>query len=89
MKRLLTSLFAGSVSLVGIVATPSPAHATELQSCGSVFLTADSRCEFRREQDCEETCEVVSVDESCAAEPVHLVRIRMHGFGERFVHRNV
>ena len=47
-------------------AAPSNADAA-LERCGGVFLSGDAQCEFRREQDCEEHCEVVSVEESCAA----------------------
>ena len=66
MKRILSPLLAGIVPLTGI-AIPSFAHAEELESCGHIFLTGESVCEFRRDRDCHETCEVVSVEESCAA----------------------
>ena len=47
----------------------APANANAaLERCGGVFLSGDAQCEFRREQDCKETCEVVSVEHSCAAE---------------------
>ncbi|HVR19661.1 MAG TPA: hypothetical protein VMS65_08195, partial [Polyangiaceae bacterium] len=55
--------------LVGILSLPTAAFATEeVVSCGHIFLEGNTTCEFRRDQDCTETCEVVSVEESCAAD---------------------
>jgi MYXO-CTERM domain-containing protein len=55
-----------AIPLVAVLA-PSTANAS-LERCGGVFLSGDAQCEFRREQDCQEHCEVVSVEQSCAAE---------------------
>jgi len=55
-----------ALSFLAMLAAPSTAQAA-LDSCGGVFLSGDAQCEFRRQQDCEDHCEVVSVEESCAA----------------------
>jgi hypothetical protein len=68
MRNVATSLFFGSIALASVLGATSVANAEELESCGGIFLSAGSSCEFRRDQDCKETCEVVSVEESCTAE---------------------
>jgi hypothetical protein len=67
MKRYLSGFAAAVAPLAAILLIPSDAHAA-LDSCGGVFLSADAKCEFHKSQDCVETCKVVSVEESCAAE---------------------
>src|SRR4051812_32565844 len=67
--ELLMSPFKTSWSALPCLAlllAPATAQAA-LDSCGGVFLSGDAQCEFRRQQDCEDHCEVVSVEESCAA----------------------
>ena len=39
---------------------PATAHAS-LDSCGSIFLSADASCAFHKTQDCVDTCKTVSV----------------------------
>ena len=53
--------------VAAIVMIPSLANA-KLDSCGGIFLSADASCEFHKTQECVDTCKVVSVEESCAAQ---------------------
>jgi MYXO-CTERM domain-containing protein len=56
---------------VGLVAVPGVAEAASLEKCGDVFVSGDASCEFVRDRECEEHCEVVSVEQSCTAELYH------------------
>jgi MYXO-CTERM domain-containing protein len=47
---------------------PGQASATQLESCGDVFVSADAACEFRPTEECETSCETVAMETSCAAE---------------------
>jgi len=61
-----TSVFTASALLLGLSLLPSSAHAKALDQCGGVFLTADSKCEFKPVQDCMTTCATTSVEQACA-----------------------
>jgi MYXO-CTERM domain-containing protein len=69
MRYRIKTLFAASVPFVALLAAPSVATAlTELPSCGGVFVSGGANCQFVKTQDCSDHCEVVSVEQSCAAE---------------------
>src|SRR5690348_915430 len=38
-----------------------------LESCGGIFLTGEASCQFVRDQECETSCEVTSVETACVA----------------------
>ena len=69
MRNRIKTLFIASVPFVVLFAAPAVATAqTELPSCGGVFVSGDANCQFVTRQDCSDHCEVVSVEQSCAAE---------------------
>ena len=69
MRYRIKTLFAASVPFLALFAAPSVATAqTQLPSCGGVFLSGSANCQFVRAQDCSNHCEVVSVEQSCAAQ---------------------
>ena len=69
MRNCIKTLFAAAVPFVAMFAVPSVAAAqTELPSCGGVFVSGGANCQFVKTQDCSDHCEVVSVEQSCAAE---------------------
>jgi len=69
MKNRIKTLFAASVPFLALFAAPSVATAqTQIPSCGGVFLSGSANCQFVTTQDCSNHCEVVSVEQSCAAQ---------------------
>jgi hypothetical protein len=66
MSMRVTSVFSASAVLFGLSILPSAAHAAALDQCGGVFLTADSKCEFKPIQQCMTTCATTSVEQTCA-----------------------
>src|SRR5688572_17147801 len=69
MKYDMRTLLAVTTPLLAVIAVPSVASAqTELSSCGGVFVSGTADCRFVKDQECEEHCEGVSVEQSCAAE---------------------
>ncbi len=79
MKRLLLLVVCCIRAARRHSRVPSPALATEeVESAVIFFSRATPPANSERDQECTEPCEVVSVEESCAAESVHVVRNRMH-----------
>lgn len=69
MKSRTNLLFTASLPFCALLAMASAAKAeTELPSCGGVFMSEGANCRFVTAQDCTDHCEVVSVEQSCAAE---------------------
>ena len=66
MSVRITSALSVSALLLGFSLLPSTAHAKALDKCGGVFLSADSKCEFKPIQDCMTTCATTSVEQACA-----------------------
>jgi len=55
-----------SALLLGFSLLPSSAHAKQLDKCGGVYLSADSKCEFKPVQECMTSCATTSVEQACA-----------------------
>lgn len=68
MRVRILPVISASVLLFALSSIPKVAHAAALDSCGGVFLTSASQCEFKRDQECSTTCQTVSVEQSCAAQ---------------------
>jgi hypothetical protein len=66
MSVRIASALTASALLFGLSILPTTAHAKALDQCGGIFLTADSKCEFKPVQDCMTTCATTSVEQACA-----------------------
>lgn len=66
-SRLLRHL-SGSALILTVSSVPGLAQADALESCGGVFVWGDAECQFVKERECEQRCEVVAVEQTCAAE---------------------
>ncbi|MEI9951713.1 MAG: hypothetical protein WDO74_22730 [Pseudomonadota bacterium] len=66
MSVRITCALSAFALFSGVLFVPNSAHAKALDQCGSVYLSADSHCEFKPVQECETTCSTTSVEQVCA-----------------------